>query len=435
MIYEDLLAFWLAFIIWEFIPTSLNHAHPALVKILLFIAKETLFFALLFILRQRFSPLSNPLPSSIGRAGLLLLFFFYILDLTYFGLKGFLYPYYFSSFFVLLWFLHYYLAYKLILYPLKFGYLRILLGLLLPFFILLFLDEALEYLGLSFKGQFLLTLSIVLLLSPYLIIKIWPVKKMPRGPLRDMIAQFLRIQKIKLRDFLIIPPIGAKFYTAGILGFIPPFRYLFFSSSLLEILREEEILGVVAHEIGHLKKRHGYLLFFVLLTFPLFLSNLFYLFLLGFSFFFATQEELISFLKSPKGVYLDIALSLWLLAFAILFFRFVFAYFLRNLEREADLYALYLLKDPEPLTSALYKIGEITGQLFRKSWHHFGLWERIKFIRYASYYPEIIKKHSRKIRKFLALWFLINLLPLLLFLFLEGDILEKILKNFLSWVS
>jgi len=173
----------------------------------------------------------------------------------------------------------------------------------------------------------------------------------------------------------------------------------------------------------------------VLLTFPLFLFNLLYLFLLGFTFFFATQEELISFLKSPKGVYLDIALSLWLLAFAIFFFRFVFAYFLRNLEREADLYALYLLKDPEPLTSALYKIGEITGQLFRKSWHHFGLWERINFIRFASHYPEIIKKHSRKIRKFLALWFLINLLPLLLFLFLEGDILEKILKNFLSWVS
>lgn len=362
----------------------------------------------------------------------LLAFLFFSLDIAFFDFKNFLSVYYFADLFIIFWFLHYYFFIKLVFYRLNFKYFRILLGLFLPFFILILADEIFNFFNIHFPGQFIFLLIIILALSPYLVIKIWPVRRIKEGYFRELLSHFFKRVNLKIRDYLILPRLGAKFYTAGILGFIPPFRYLFFSEGLLEIVTPEEVLGILAHEAGHLKKKHGFFLFLLLLTFPLSLLNVLYLILLLFSLFFESPEEIAQFLEGPYGVYFDIGLGLSLLFYSIFFFRVIFAYILRSLEREADLYALLILRDPMPLISSLYKIGEVTGQLYRKSWHHYGLWERIQYLRYAAEHPEVIQKHSLKLRRIFLLWILLNLLVLSIFTYLGADILEKILKIFFS---
>lgn len=435
MIYEDLLAFWLAFLIWEFLTNSLDLSLSSHWKIILFFGKEFLFFSLLLILRKKLYLKSGALSITIERLILVLAFLLFTGDLIFFGFKTALSEYYFGSILALLWFAHYYLLVKLLLYPLTFGYVRILAGLLLPFFLLIGLDESFEFLEFQFPGQFMLSLLFVLILSPYIIIKIWPVKRMLRGFLRGLITDFLGSLGIRLRDFLILPSVGPRFYTAGILGFIPPFRYLFFSSGLLEILDEREILGVVAHEAGHLKGKHGFYLLIVLLSFPLLILNAFYVFILIFSLFFDNHHSLENFLKGPKALYLEIALGVGFILLSYFFFRYIFAFFLRSLEREADLLALCFLKDPQPLISALSKIGEITGQLYRKSWHHYGLWERINYLEYASIHPHVISKHFNRTRRLLILWLALNVMPIVILLSLEVGLASWLLKFFLAFVS
>lgn len=431
MIYEDLLSFWIAYLLWEFLPTLSNNPFTKLspIQVILFyLVKEFLFIFVLMVIRKKFFLKFKGSHNIIEKFSLFLVFIFYITDLSVFGLKDWFYQYYYASLFILFWFLHYYLLFRFLTLHLSYHYLRFFLGLIIPFSILIFIDETLAYFSLSFTGQFLLSLLLILIIAPYIIIKIWPVKKLNDSFLKAHLNTFLEICKISFKDYLIIPSFGGKVFTAGVLGFLPPFRYLFFSSSLLNILTIEEILAVVAHEIGHIKKNHGLLLLILLISFPILLLNSVYIFTLIFSQFFSTIEDIIEFLKSESVIYFEIGLSLFLIFLSILFFRYIFAYFLRNLEREADLYSLNLLGEARPLTGALYKIGEATGQLFHKSWHHYGLWERIEFLRFAELNPSIIKQHSRRIRIFLLIWLMSNFILMFSFFYLEGISLRKFLQ-------
>ncbi|MFN3920997.1 MAG: M48 family metalloprotease [Caldimicrobium sp.] len=420
MIYEDLFALWLAFLLWEFLPANTLWEISFLYKTFLFVLKEILFIMMPFVLKQRY----------FERIYLFFLYLLFSLDITFFGFKEFFGPYYFSIFLILLWFLHYYLWYRFLFYGFSVKYFRMLLGLFLPFFILLFLEELLNYLGISFTGQFLFLLFGVLVFSPYFITKIWPIEKLSDSFLRETLLKFLSKERIKIREIYLLPSFRQKLYTAGLIGFIPPFRYLFFSKGLLEILNLEELLGVLAHEIGHLKKKHGFYLFILILTFPLFLFNSLYLLLIPFNLIFSDLEEFMRFLEGPYGIYIEILIALWLFLFAFLFLRFILAYFLRSFEREADLYGLELLQTPKPLISALYKIGEISGQLFKSSWHHYGLWERILYLKNAAENPEIIKRHSLHIRKKLIFWLILNVSLVIILNFFDFKLLNKLLKIF-----
>ncbi|MFN3568026.1 MAG: M48 family metalloprotease [Caldimicrobium sp.] len=423
MIYEDLLVIWLAYLLWEFLPSSLNIQISSLYKVLIFIVKELLFILTTLFLRKR----------KLDRIFVFISFSFFALDITFFEIKKFLEDYYFSVFLGLFWFLHYYLWIRLVFYSLNLRYFQIFFAILLPFFILLFLDELFQFLNISFPGQFLFLLIIVLIFTPFIIVKIWPVERFPDSPLKEMIFDFLKKSGVKIKQIYILPSIGPKFYTAGLVGFIYPFRYLFFSKGLLEILTPEEILGVLAHEIGHLKRKHGFYLFLLLLTFPIFILNSMSLLLYVLVFLFSVSnidiKDFSEFLKGPYGIYFEIFLAFWLFFFAFLFLRILFAYFLRSFEREADLFGLKLLKTPRPLVTALYKIGELTGQLYHKSWHHYGLWERILYLQYASENSLEIESHTLRIRKRLILWVFLNLILLVLLNFLDLEILKGILKN------
>ncbi len=433
MIYEDFLFFWIALFLWLFLPSDSIFTLPFSVKFFFFLSKEFLFLGSLLILGFRIKNLQEGSQALLERAFLLFSLLLFGLDIAFFGVKIFLEQFYFSSLFGLLWFFHYYILIKLLLYQLKSEFLRFSLGIFLPYLLLVGLEDLLESLNIDFPGQFLVLLFLIFLFSPYIVIKVWPVKRFPEGSYRKWIEKFVTQEKLRIRDFLILSFFGKRLFTAGILGFLPPFRYFFCSSGLLELINREEFLGILAHESGHLKKKHGFFLFFLFFTFPILLLNVLFLLFFLLSLIFKEEsfwEELLK--KEDLFFYLEIALALFLLGIAVFFFRIIFAYFLRSLEREADLYALTCLGDPSPLVSAFYKIGKVTGQLYRKSWHHYGLIERIEFLFLASKKPELILAHSKRWRRRFFLWMFLNFGLLFIWSLLGLKSLEEILKFFLS---
>jgi STE24 endopeptidase len=361
-------------------------------------------------------------------------FIFYIIDLSFFNFKTYLDKIYFSSLIGILWFLHYMFLVRFLLLRLTLNYLKILLGIILPVLLLVIFQDIFSIFNLNFEGEFFLFLIFIIIFSPFLIIKIWPVNPLDDLALREIILNFLKKNKVKINEIYVLGNLGKKLYTAGIIGFLPPFKYLFFSKPLLSILSPEEILGVVAHEIGHLKKRHNFWLLLLLLNLPLFLLTFLILsFLIAYYF----SPQLIDIIKNKETlpVSLEISLGIGLIFLAFIYIRYIFSFFLRQFEREADFLSAIILKSPQPIISALFKIGEVTGQLYRKSWHHYGIFERIEFLKNVLINEEIFNKTQKKflrIRIILLLWIILNLALILVILYLENIIKE--LKLLLSCV-
>jgi len=94
----------------------------------------------------------------------------------------------------------------------------------------------------------------------------------------------------------------------------------------------------------------------------------------------------------------SIMYSFPLVLFLVLYFRYVFGFFLRNCERQADLFALQLMGKADPLVSALEKIGMLSGNIRDlPSWHHFSIKQRVEYLRRCEKLPYFIEKHNRKL--------------------------------------
>jgi tetratricopeptide (TPR) repeat protein len=84
--------------------------------------------------------------------------------------------------------------------------------------------------------------------------------------------------------------------------------------------------------------------------------------------------------------------------FLVLYFRFLFGFFMRNFERQADLYAMQLLRSPAPIVNSLEKIGFYSGQdRHLPSWHHYSIAQRVEFLEKSSREPRIIEQHQKKV--------------------------------------
>jgi tetratricopeptide (TPR) repeat protein len=90
----------------------------------------------------------------------------------------------------------------------------------------------------------------------------------------------------------------------------------------------------------------------------------------------------------------------------VIYFRYVFGYFMRNSERQADLYALELVGHPFTLASSLEKIAIASGHIHDvPSWHHFSIRQRIQFLLDSYRHPELRRRHHRKLYSMAVVFF------------------------------
>ncbi|OAQ21556.1 M48 family metallopeptidase [Thermosulfurimonas dismutans] len=416
MFYDEIIYLFLSLILWGAWPSQeklpLSQIFP------FFLFKE----AVWFILVQRlFATARDSLQFTLRQRQLLkwaLVFLF--LDVALLNLPAYL-P---QEFWALGLFLHYLLigwffagryerrAYLLELPTTKYisSQLKLFLPALLPWFLAYLLESSLSKLYIRppevlFWPSFLIILAVFF---PYLAVKSWPTKIFPTSRLRDLIENYLRRENLKLGEIYLWLPFEGRLLTAGVMGFVYPFRYLLISPGLLSILTEEEVLSVVAHEVGHLKNRHLLFLLMFLLSFILILyfglepGWLLFLSLFPYPEWFLSPD--LKFRLWPEiGMVLILGLAV------ILYFRYLMGYFMRHFEREADLYALESLGSAQGLISSLEKIAYISGLKKAPSWHHFSIEERIQFLRKVSERPELAQAHHKRLRRRLLIFLFLTL--------------------------
>lgn len=244
---------------------------------------------------------------------------------------------------------------------------------------------------------FAVFLVFVLLFFPPLVRRLWGCKKFPEGDLKDYLDGVCARQGFKT-EYYLWPLFEGRVLTAGVVGIVPGLRYVLITPALLETLSRPELEAVMAHEIGHVKKRHLLLYVLLIAGFSLLAGMvaepLLYLLL---------SLDFLNTLVIEYGIAAENILTMVgavpLLVFMIVYFRYVFGYFIRNFERQADLYTLSAIGNGRAMVSAFEKIALLSGNIRdQPNWHHFGIGERIDCLELAEKSPDRVERHNRKVR-------------------------------------
>lgn len=241
-------------------------------------------------------------------------------------------------------------------------------------------------------------------LFPLLVTRMWGCTPMPEGPARHRIETFCKQQGVSYAEILLWPLHEGQALTAGVMGIIKHFRYILITPALLETMTAEEIEAVIAHELGHVKKRHLQIFLVLFIGFGLLaqLSSYPILSLLSNSDLFYQLIHLTN--RKPSNA-LAFVSTVPMFVLMIVYFRYVLGFFMRNFERQADLYALKTMATSAPLIQVFERIAWLSGDIRDlPSWHHFGIGQRIDYLKRCDHDPNQIKRHDRKVYGALALY-------------------------------
>ncbi len=253
-------------------------------------------------------------------------------------------------------------------------------------------------------AYFLVFLVLVAVLGPALIQKFWRCRPLESGPIRSRIEWLCKRAHLPYAEILHWPLFGGRMITAGVMGLVARFRYILVTTGLMDHLSGEEIDAVVAHEIGHVKRRHlwFYLIFFVGYLLLAYSSFDLIVFLILYS---DPAYRLMQWFGTGQAAASSALFSLVIIALFLLYFRFIFGYFMRNFERQADLYAYELFETAAPLVSTFQKISFYSGQDPKKpNWHHFSIAERVAYLQRCETDRRWIGRHDRKVRNSILIY-------------------------------
>ncbi|MEJ2097641.1 MAG: hypothetical protein P8Y38_11030 [Deltaproteobacteria bacterium] len=108
-----------------------------------------------------------------------------------------------------------------------------------------------------------------------------------------------------------------------------------------------------------------------------------------------------------QSLLLSAAFSLVTILTFLIYFRFIFGYFMRNFERQADLHVYTIFDNARPLISTFEKIAATSRQAADKpNWHHFSIQERVNFLRKCESDRLWISRHNRKVAKSILIYVL-----------------------------
>lgn len=320
------------------------------------------------------------------------------------------------------------------------------LAILLPYIIIIAVYDLLSLLQIPWVYQLLGTalfqivsfVLIILVISPWLVTYFWDCEPLPQGELRTRINDFCQTHRIRFKNIMSWNALNKGLVTAAVIGAFPFSRYLLITPRLMELLDTDEIMAVVAHEAGHVKKKHIYYYIFLFVGFVFLAYKI--IDRLYKSIFAGSTEYVFSI--SPDGDlvahsnnFLFIIMFILMLLFYV---RFVFGYFMRNFERQADLFCFEAGIAPELLISSFQKLGVKTGKGEEKSnWHHFTLNQRIDFLQQCTAAPEQVLDHHMKVKQALkSALFIFIMLTILTFnpyaRRLDDRLNKQIFQNYIS---
>jgi Zn-dependent protease with chaperone function len=242
------------------------------------------------------------------------------------------------------------------------------------------------------------------IIAPAIIRIFWRCHPLPDGPDRQRIEALARRAGVKFAAILQWPLFGGRMLTAGVMGLVSRFRYLLVTDALLQLLTPDEIDSVIAHELGHVKKNHLLFYLFFLGGYMLLSFSIFDL-IIYFIVYSRPVTLIMEIIGQDRAGATALFFTLATIALFVLYFRYIFGFFMRNFERQADTYVYTLFNSAAPLISTLKKIAFTSGQPADKpNWHHFSISERIAYLEKCETNRRWVNRQDQKIKKGMTLF-------------------------------
>jgi len=253
-----------------------------------------------------------------------------------------------------------------------------------------------------YLGFIVLGISIVSLIAfPYIIQKIWQTEPIQDPILKDKftaICHKCQFSHGGIKNWTIMK----SGYTAAIVGLVSKFRYIIFTPRILKDFSHDELEAILIHEIGHHHYRH-------LFYYPLIFLGLLIIFLL--------ISPFVDNFSIPNTLQLAIYIPL-----IVIYVRFIYGFFSRNFERQADSYIATIGYPVDHLITALDHVGKVTGNTHNHpNWHHYSIQERINFLNAIKENPKVIEQLNYKIKFALLIYLSVLILFLLLILWINNN--------------
>ncbi|MEA3386185.1 MAG: M48 family metalloprotease [Thermodesulfobacteriota bacterium] len=240
-------------------------------------------------------------------------------------------------------------------------------------------------------------LILILVFMPPMVRMLWGCVPFPKGPLRNLIEDFLKRTNVSCKEILIWPMSGGGSCTAAVLGLVPGFRYILFTPCLVKHLLPQEIEAVLSHEVAHLRHRHLLWYIFFIGTFAIIVYRLFdpiETWLISRRLFL----EILTHVQHWPGALIAFLAILPMGILLVLYFRFLLGYFMRNFERQADLSVFESQGHPWNLINALEKVAILAGDIRNQpNWHHFSIAERVNFLEEVARRPIVRDEYEKKL--------------------------------------
>jgi STE24 endopeptidase len=258
-----------------------------------------------------------------------------------------------------------------------------ILTLCIPVAVILAIYDGLALLPRDLKAPFerpwaAMTLTALMILggytiAPLVIVRIWKTSRLPDCPLRERLTLLCKRIGVGFRDIRVWETPGHFFANAAVMGVAGFVRYIIVSRSLIEVMPEEEVEAVFAHELGH-ARRHHMVFYLVLAANFMLLAHIF--------------ESITGTAIEEEATYLVI----WTVLFAV-YWGGVFGYVSRLFEREADLFGAEASPDFGTFAIALARIAHINGvSPDARSWRHGSIRSRVEFLSAAARVPQVRRR-------------------------------------------
>jgi len=248
---------------------------------------------------------------------------------------------------------------------------------------------------------------LVYVLSPWLLRMVWSTSRLPDGPLRQRLEAAARRAGVHVRDILVWRTEGLM-VNACVAGLGRLVRYVFLTDALIESLQPVQVEAVFAHELGHARFRH---------------IPFFFVVAVGGGVGMSLVASALDALRLPGVVTLGGGV-VFLAGYWLGFFGFLS----RRFERQSDLFAARTVDCPgrwidggcaihrpesdaaaDPyyicghqawaFASSLELIAMLNGMATRaRSWRHFGIARRIRFVHEAVGRPDLVRRYDRRLR-------------------------------------
>lgn len=208
---------------------------------------------------------------------------------------------------------------------------------LVPLLMILGVSETIDSIARHFEGSWTgkvmagsTTVAgvLVFIIAPPVICAMLDVTPMREGPIRRGLLELAKQHRVRLRNILVWNTAGTMI-NAAVLGLIGWFRYVLITDALLDVMSRRQVLAVMAHEVGHVRRHHMPWLAGSLIA-ALFMS----LYAVSVPMYLLSQEQLDAL--QPYQVSIEFGLVAASMAISLLLFGWV----CRRFERQADTFAV-----------------------------------------------------------------------------------------------